>query len=248
MSTAIQWRDMTHTAKQIDAAVDAANSHIADSSVHMTAAEKTKLAGLENYDDTEVRGLIATKQDALQYDDKPTENSQKMVKSGGLFPIQNALAAIIDSDYKQNVLAPRDTDTTVANEVSFHVNADGSITATVIAETTAARALNWYATLPAGTWWFSTNQPQSGGPTKPCQCYLYIGSSPDGETIAYDHDEGSLDQEFTLESDTYLRCFIQLRKNVAQGTVLTFYPMVCKPEWYAVSDKYKPYQAPAASE
>lgn len=60
MSTAIQWKDMTHTAAQIDAAVDDANAHIADSGIHMTTAEKTKLAGLENYDDTDIQqGLAA---------------------------------------------------------------------------------------------------------------------------------------------------------------------------------------------
>lgn len=59
MSTAIQWKDMTHTAAQIDSAVDAANAHIADSGIHMTAAEKTKLAGLENYDDTGIQQALA---------------------------------------------------------------------------------------------------------------------------------------------------------------------------------------------
>lgn len=61
MAAAIQWKDMTHTAAQIDSAVDDANTHIADSGIHMTAAEKTKLASLENYDDTALRQAVAEK-------------------------------------------------------------------------------------------------------------------------------------------------------------------------------------------
>lgn len=235
MSTTIQWRDMTHTAQQIDAAVDAANSHIADSSVHMTAAEKTKLAGLENYDDTEVRGLIAAKQDALTFDQTPTENSQNPVYSGGVFPLQNALATIIDETCKKNVLENVAETTTVGDEVTFTINADGTVTAECIATTTSSRQLSWYTTVPKGTWFFSTEQAQSGGSTAPCHAYLYTTS-----TIARDYGEM---QQFTLAEDTLLRCYISVRSGQAQGTTFTFKPMVTHPEWYAISSKYVPYTA-----
>lgn len=84
MSTTIQWRDMQHSAAQLDAAVDTVNAHTADTAVHMSAAEKEKLAALENYDDTEIRQDLAAKQDALTFDSTPTSGSDNPVKSGGV--------------------------------------------------------------------------------------------------------------------------------------------------------------------
>lgn len=45
-----------------------------------TTEEKTKLAGLSNYDDTEVRSLIANKQDIMQYSTIPTASSSLVNK------------------------------------------------------------------------------------------------------------------------------------------------------------------------
>lgn len=236
MSTAIQWRDMTHTAQQIDAAVDAANSHIADSSVHMTAAEKTKLAGLENYDDTEVRGLIAAKQDALTFDQTPTENSQNPVYSGGVFPLQNALATIIDATYKQNVLE-NTAETATIGEVTFTVNSDGSVTAVTNSATTANRSLSFIATVPAGTWWFSTNQPLSGGSSAPCYCA--INKSGTARCNDFNPDK----QVLTVDETTNFQFVIVIRSGVAAGTTLTFYPMLCLKKWYDVSPAYIPYSS-----
>ena len=73
------------TAAQIDAAVSGYPQHSANSQIHTTAAEKQKLAALENYDDTAVRALIAQKQDALTFDTAPTSMSTNPVTSGGVF-------------------------------------------------------------------------------------------------------------------------------------------------------------------
>jgi len=59
-----EYKSSAHRVAEIDAAVDGFQAHAADSSVHMTGAEKQKLRTLENYDDTELRGEIAEKADA----------------------------------------------------------------------------------------------------------------------------------------------------------------------------------------
>ncbi|GEM_PF-3110777 len=102
MSTTIQWRDLQHSAAQLDATTDAINSHTANTTIHMTAAEKEKLASLENYDDTEIQTAIVTesnarqsadtalqsaisqKQDILTFDQLPTSGSDNPVRSGGV--------------------------------------------------------------------------------------------------------------------------------------------------------------------
>lgn len=182
---------------------------------------------------------LGAKQDQLQFDSVPTENSTNVMLSGGVYPLQNAIANIInmiDIDFKVNYLPPPASGSTVGSEVEFAVNADGSVTATVIATTTTTtgRSFNWYFTCPAGTWVFSTGQAQSGETPAPCFSYLY-GSSG----IANDYNN----QVFTMDADTSIRCYISIRKEVPAGTVLTFYPMICRPELYAVSNRYVPYNA-----
>ena len=58
----MEYRQSAHSVSELDAAADAAVTHIADAGIHMTAAEKQKLAGLENYDDSAIlarmNGLI----------------------------------------------------------------------------------------------------------------------------------------------------------------------------------------------
>lgn len=204
----------THTLEQIDAGI---------SEVETAKGDFPSLAA-----------AIAAKQDQLEFDDVPTEGSTDVMLSGGVFPISDALAYLIDTYYKRNVLQNNGETTTVANEVTFTVAADGTVTAEVIAaKTTAARAINWYATIPAGTWIFTTGQAQSGASPAPCHSYLYTS-----ETIARDYGD---ERYFTLAEDTYLRCFIQLRKDVVQGTTFVFKPMCCVKELYEGSSKYLPY-------
>lgn len=180
-----------------------------------------------------LEAALAAKQDDLDFDEKPVENSTNPILSGGVYPLLEALQTIVDEDYKENVLSPLTEGSTVGSEVQFAVNSDGSVTATCTATTTAARAVNWYATIPAGTWHFSTNQPQSGASPAPCYAYLYTNA-----TIARDYGD---DKNFTLNAATQVRCYLQIRSGVASGTTFTFYPMVCAQKWAAISDKYVPY-------
>lgn len=181
---------------------------------------------------------LGAKQDALEFDEVPTENSTDVMLSGGVYPLMDALGHIVDTEcMHKNVLQNLAETTTVGSEVTFTVNADGTITATCIAATTGSRQLNWYVTLPKGTWHFSTEQAQSGGGSAPCHAYLYTST-----TIARDYGDM---QNFVLAEDTTLRCYISIRSGQAQGTVFTFKPMVCYQSYYAMSTKYVPYTASA---
>ena len=186
------------------------------------------------YTKAETDALLALKQNLLTFDSVPVENSTNPVYSGGVYnPIQKALAELVVDKSGKNRLQNNGVSATVGNEVTFTINADYSITAEVIATTTAARAISWYVTIPAGSWIFTTNQPLSGASPAPCFAYLYTN-----ETIALDYGER---RYFTINEDTYLRCFVQLRKDVPTGETFTFQPMVCLPIEYAISDKYVPY-------
>ena len=79
------YKSSSHRLEEIDAAVDGIAQHTADAGVHTTPQEKQKLASLENYDDTELRGMIAQKQDTLTIDNEPTSGSDNPVRSGGVY-------------------------------------------------------------------------------------------------------------------------------------------------------------------
>ena len=55
----MEYRRSVHRIAELDAAADAASAHIANAGIHMTAAEKEKLASLENYDDSELQRAVA---------------------------------------------------------------------------------------------------------------------------------------------------------------------------------------------
>lgn len=167
-------------------------------------------------------------QPLLTFDSIPTENSNNPVYSGGAWSIVEALTNRPGKNRLQN----NGVSTTAGGEVEFTVNADGTVTAEVIATTTAARSLSWYFNCPAGTWQYSTGQAASGAYPAICYSYLY-----DNSGIANDYSG----EAFTMEEDKSIRCFIQIRSNTPAGTVLTFKPMICLPIEYAISPKYVPY-------
>lgn len=57
-------KQLASYAADIDRTVTGFAAHAADAAVHTTAAEKQKLAGLENYDDSEIRAALAQTVDA----------------------------------------------------------------------------------------------------------------------------------------------------------------------------------------
>lgn len=73
-----------------------------------TTAEKTKLSSLSNYDDSEVRSLIAGKQNTLTFDSTPTEQSTNPVTSDGIYK------AIPRTAFGAGTLLPASSDNTIS--------------------------------------------------------------------------------------------------------------------------------------
>lgn len=186
------------------------------------------------YTKAETDALLSGYQPLLTFDSVPTENSQNPVYSGGVYnPIQKAIADLVVDKSGKNRLQNNGISTTVGNEVEFTVNSDGSVTATILQEVTAARSISWYFNCPAGTWLFSTGQNLSGASPSPCFAYLRYS----GATIARDYEN----IPFSMASADTVQCYIQFRTSAVIGETYTFYPMICLPIEYAISDKYIPY-------
>lgn len=212
----VETGQFTHTLEEIDSAV-----------TQVTTAKG---------DYPTLAAAIGAKQDSLTFDETPTKDSTNAIFSGGVFPLLDALKKIVDKDYKVNVLQNTGTTATIGNEVTFTVNADGSITATVIATTTAQRNFDYISTVPSGTWWFSTNQPLSGGTANnPCYCAVNKGGT------ARSNDFNPEKQTLVVAETTNFQFRTVIRSGVAQGTVITFYPMLCDKTWYDISSAFVPY-------
>lgn len=208
----------THTLEQIDAAVDDANTHIADSSIHMTSAEKTKLAGLENYDDTEVRGLI-TKDDA-------------------------ALAALVDGGAKN--ICQNNATTVSKNGVTATSNADGSIT--LSGSNSGGDFLLIYDLYnPSASASFTSNIsaptdeqtyicPATGNSSVRVQVMEY-NSASDYTALA----NSDTDKTFTF-SKNYVVFRIYIKSGANFTTNITIHPMVCAKAAWDISNAYQPYR------
>ena len=186
------------------------------------------------YTKAETDALLSAYQPLLTFDSVPIENSQNPVYSGGVYnPIQKAIADLVVDKAGKNRLQNTGTTTTVGGEVTFTVNADGSITAEPIATVTSNRSFTWISSLPAGEWHFSTNNPLSD--VSPAPCFAAINKS--GAQIANDFSN----QVFSREESTNYQFQFTIRTSATVGERYTFYPMICLPIEYAISDKYIPY-------
>lgn len=54
----MEFKDLKHTAEEIDEAITSGENHISNANIHVTAFEKSKIANFENYDDTEIKNTI----------------------------------------------------------------------------------------------------------------------------------------------------------------------------------------------
>ena len=113
---------------------NAVNTHINNASIHMTADEKEKLTGLENYDDTEIKANIAKKVDqkdgySLVSDTEITRLAE--VKNYDDTQIKNDIALNTSSVgmSKKNLLR-LSSKVKESNGITCTVNTDGSITLT----------------------------------------------------------------------------------------------------------------------
>ena len=195
--------------------------------------------GTDFYTRAQIDSMMAAKQDLLTFDAVPVQDSTNPVYSGGVFyPIQQALADLVVDLPGKNRLQNNAVSAQVPSgspEVDFVVNADGSISATILQTVTAARSINWNSTCPAGDWYFSIGQPLSG--TSPAPCFAYLRYA--GATIARDYDGEHL---FSMAATDTVQCYIQFRTSAVVGETYDFYPMICRKIEYDISPKYIPYQ------
>lgn len=191
--------------------------------------------GTDFYTRAQIDSMLAAKQDLLTYDAVPVQDSTNPVYSGGVFyPIQQALADLVVDLPGKNRLHNTGSTTTIGSEVTFTVNADGTIDAEPIASVTANRSFTWISTLPAGTWHYSTGQPLSG--VTPAPCFSAINKS--GSQIANDFSN----QVFSRAESTSYQWQFTVRTTATVGEIYTFKPMICLPVQYAISPVFVPYQ------
>lgn len=191
--------------------------------------------GTDFYTKSEIDTMMAAKQNTLTFDPVPVEDSTNPVYSGGVFyPIQQALADLVVDLTGKNRLQNTGVTTTVDGEVTFTVNADGSIDAEPIAPVTANRNFNFVSSLPAGTWHYSTGQALSG--VTPAPCFSVINKS--GSQLANDFSS----QVFTYAEATNFQFRVTIRTSAVVGEIYHFEPMICLPVEYAISPKFIPYQ------
>ena len=119
------WIQLAHTAAEIDAAVGGFPAHAADTVPHLNAAEHAKLNALENYDDTEIRGMIAAEVSAREAADSSMQtviaakaDTAAVFGTGTLIPNDGDLFTLPVGKYYRNtnptVIANIPGDLTVA--------------------------------------------------------------------------------------------------------------------------------------
>lgn len=158
------YKDLTHTASQVDQTVDQFAAHAANTVIHVTeaekeswnskadadasytkaeanallddkvdkvagkqlstedftAADKAKLQSLNNYDDTEVRGLISENADDIE-----SEVSNRTAADAEL---NSAIGAVANSGAK-NIVNNTAAETTTQSGITWTRNPDGSVSA-----------------------------------------------------------------------------------------------------------------------
>lgn len=123
------------------------------------------------------------------------------------------------------------TSETIADEVTFTVNADKTVTAQITTTLTAGRNIHGTMTIPAGTYIYSGCP--SGGSGSTYQMTFY--SNTDQRNLATDRGEGA---EFTIDKTHFVYVYLDLKVGLTPQTLL-FKPMVR----FATDadDTYRPY-------
>lgn len=123
------------------------------------------------------------------------------------------------------------TSETIADEVTFTVNADKTVTAQITTTLTAGRNIHGTMTIPAGTYIYSGCP--SGGSGSTYQMTFY--SNTDQRNLATDRGEGA---EFTIDKTHFVYVYLDLKVGLTPQTLL-FKPMVRLAT--DANDTYRPY-------
>ena len=231
-----RYKDLTHTAEEIDNTIDGFATHAADSVSHVTASEKASWNA---------------KQDALTFDDVPTENSTNPVTSGGVYtPLAQdraALVELVDGGAKNRIIfdgvgtsASNVGTSYTSNGITFEVQSDGTIRATGTISSGSS-----YCYLYAGTGRiniidaFDGKHVLSGNPqgasTSTYRLWYKVGS----QTAVSVGDSSVILPEVAGETNAVLG----LQVDATQTNLdITFKPMICTLADWNVSQKFVPYR------
>lgn len=198
-----------------------------------TDAEKAKLAGAApqatTYTKGQVDAALAAKLSTADVDDTLSSTSTNPVQNKA---VQAPIARLVDAGAK-NLLKVTATSSTIAGIVC--TVSDGIIT---LESGTAANNPSLIgvvtAKIPKGTYVLS-GCPNGGSDSSYRLDMRMQGTST---VLAIDSGESA---EVTLTSDTTCSFYIRLTVNYQVSTPLTFKPMLCTAEGYAISPEFVPY-------
>lgn len=258
-----QYKDITHTAEEIDNTIDGFSAHAADTVAHVTVldrenwnakvdsesgkglstndyttAEKTKLAGLSNYDDSDVRSLIAGKADVA---DLTAETAAREAADSAMTALEAedraALVELVDGGAKNTL-----PNNAVSASIFTH-NEDGTVTATGEVGTSNRYCVIYEGAPPessTGKWIFSGCP--SGGSTTTYRLFLQDMSSGTASTIVALTGVGDYQAvEVDLSGMTQIRCQIVAYANYTANSVV-FSPMLCTKAAWGISQAFVPYR------
>lgn len=226
---------------------DALTLRLAD---YYTKAEITTLltqyAQKDNvYDKDAVDALLDDKQDVLTFDNVPTENSNNVVKSGGVYSAVDDVYKVMGENGAKNLVPypfyGRSNYT--SNGITWTDNGDGTITAngTATADSDfypffAGVGTGKLLTLPMGT--YTVNGCPLGASSSTYYGYvsLWNDSHTGGVTRGFDYGEGF---NLTLDEKQELRGLVFRIVNGQTVTNLTFSPMIRLAS--DTDDTYQPY-------
>lgn len=236
------FKDLLHTAAQIDQAISDLASHIANGVIHITAAERqewnakatTADVGAEAearaQADGELQTAINAKASSADLTAEETARANADAKQVA------ALAELIDSGAKNRLKIAASSTTT--NGVQITINADGTVTLDGTAQDKKATGNIYFqlgdVSVKSGDEIHLSGCPAGGSYSGSYAFYIdYAG----GSTLAYDEGSGA---DYTATADRTLRCRIIIRS----GTIidnLIFKPMICSKAAWNISQTFVQY-------
>lgn len=213
------FKDLQHTAAQIDQAITDLASHIANGVIHITAAERQEWNAKATTAD-----VGAEAEARAQADSKQIAALAELVDGGAKNKLEMTQTQTSIEHY--GVTATYDSATGTVTLTGSHVSTDSG----AIFEFYAGNASD-QRVLPAGTYHLSG--VPSGGSTSTYRAALTSISG------AVDTGNGA---DFTLDAPMYAAYRIFVSGNVNFGTNgMIFKPMVCSKAAWEISDKFVPY-------
>lgn len=222
-----RYKDLTHSAEEIDNTIDGFATHAADSVSHVTASEK------ESWN---------AKQDTLMFDTVPTENSTNPVTSGGVYPVavkavdegaKNLINSVNLSAIKLlNTVGTWSENVYTRNNIEWTVNADGTISVRTVsgASIGGGSLIVPCQTISSGAYMLSG-----------CPSGSDEGANFDirwGSTSTY-RDVGN-GKEISVSGSNNV--YVRVNNGVTISSSIVFKPMICTAADWAVSQKFVPYR------